>query len=66
LQYGVAHRVKYERRDGNTYTAENPVENPDPLLQVALRYSVAYDVGQAPTEVVQTFKGSRMPPPLSA
>ena len=33
------------------------MENPDPLVPVALTYSVAHAVGQAPTKAVQTFKG---------
>jgi hypothetical protein len=56
LQAGVAHRVKYERQDGNTYSVEYPIANPDPLIEVALIYSVAHAVGLPPTQQVQTSK----------
>jgi hypothetical protein len=57
LQAGVAHLVKYERQDGNTYTAEHPIDSPDPLIEVAMIYSVAHAVGLHPTRQVQTSKG---------
>ncbi len=49
---GVAHKVVLESADGERYSSESPIDNPDPLWSVALTYSVAHAVGAPPTKAV--------------
>ena len=48
----LAGRVEARFRSGDTYTAERPMENPDPLWPVALCYTVARALNQNPTVAV--------------
>lgn len=54
IRAGVAHLVVLKSKDGETFTAERPLEGEqrDPLLYVALVYSVAYAIGENPTAAV--------------
>ena len=52
IRHGVAHLVILESIEGERYTAQRPMENPDPLWRVATTYSVAYALGEPPTEAV--------------
>ena len=52
IRHGVAHLVVLESTDGERYSAEHPIDNPDPLWPVALTYSVAHALGEPPTTAV--------------
>jgi hypothetical protein len=52
MRDGLASLIVYESVDGESYTAERPLDNPDPLWPVALTYSVAHALGQPPTLAV--------------
>lgn len=53
-RHGIQHLIVFESTDGERYTAERPMENPDPLWRVALAYSTAYAFGEDPTAAVAT------------
>lgn len=52
IRHGVASLVVLESNDGDRYTSEHPIDNPDPLWPVALTYSVAHALGEPPTKAV--------------
>jgi hypothetical protein len=52
IRRGVANRIIMESSDGQTYTAEQPMESPNPLWPVATAYAVAHALGEPPTMAV--------------
>lgn len=54
---GLAHTARLETFDGETFTASQPMIDPDPLWPVALHYSIAYALGESPTAAVAEHLG---------
>lgn len=54
---GLAHTSRLETVDGETFTATQPLSEPDPLWSVALHYSIAYALGESPTAAVAELLG---------
>ncbi len=52
MRQAISHRVVLESVDGDSYSAQSPMESPDPLWAVALVYWIAYAVGENPTAAV--------------
>jgi hypothetical protein len=52
LRAGLAHLIQLRTQDGEVFTAEHPVESPDPHVNIALAYSVAHALGDHPVAFV--------------
>jgi hypothetical protein len=52
VRHGVAHKVLFQGTDGKNYSSSYPMQDPDPLWEVALTYSVAFAIGESPTAAV--------------
>jgi hypothetical protein len=60
IQAAVAGAVRLVTKDGDTFTSEHPLDNPDPHWAIALDYASARAVGRAPlVAVAEHFEISR-------
>jgi hypothetical protein len=52
IQAALATAVRLVTRDGDVFTSERPIDNPDPHWQIALEYASARAIGRPPLAAI--------------